>query len=97
MVGIVLAEILQGTTGEDNVTRLDNALKTATYVDIDRTTWVRAGRLARELRAIGQPLPMTDVVIAAVALEGDHLLFAFDPDFKRIPDLKLYDWMDPHD
>lgn len=96
LTGIVLAEILQGTTGDDDFEVLADALATATYVEIDRRVWLRAGRLSRQLRASGQPLPLTDVAIAAVAIDGDHRLFTFDPDFKRIPGLKLYDWTDPN-
>ena len=94
--GIVLAEILQGVTGEEDHERLTEALEAATYVEATRSAWIRAGRLSRELRIAGQSTPLTDLIIAAIALEGGHQLFTFDPDFKRIPDLNLYDWTDPH-
>jgi predicted nucleic acid-binding protein len=94
LVGVVLAEILQGASGEQDHDRLDDALRATTYVEVDREAWVRAGRLSRDLRRSGQMIPMTDLIIAAVALEGDHELFTFDPDFKRIPGLRLYKWED---
>ncbi len=96
LTGVVLAEILQGASGEDDVTRLDAALGAATYVEVERAAWARAGRLSRELRASGQSIPLTDLIVAAVALEGGHEVFSFDPDFERIPGIKLYDWKDPH-
>jgi len=97
LTGVVLAEILQGASGENDVARLDAALGAASYTEPNRTVWVRAGRLSRELRGAGTPLPLTDVVIAAITLEGDHELFTFDPDFQRIRELKLYDWKRPSD
>jgi hypothetical protein len=95
LTGVVLAEILQGTTGERDLDRLEVSLEAATYVEVGRPAWVRAGRLSRELRSSGQTLPLTDLVVAAVALEGDYELFTFDPDFQRIPGLRLYEWRDP--
>lgn len=92
LTGVVLAEILQGASGEGDHERLEAALEAATYVEVSREAWVRAGRLSRELRGSGQILPLTDLVVAAVALEGDHQLFTFDPDFHRVPGLRLYDW-----
>ena len=95
LIGVVLAEILQGTSGERDLQRLETSLGTAaTYIDIDQAAWIRAGRLSRELRSSGQTLPLTDLIIAAVAIEGNHELFTFDEDFQRVPELRLYDWRD---
>ncbi len=96
LTGVVLAEILQGASGERDHERLEAALEAATYVEVGRAAWVRAGRLSRELRGSGQAIPLTDLIVAAVALEGNHELFTFDPDFQRIRGLRLYDWKDPH-
>ena len=96
LTGVVLAEILQGTSGERDHARLEAALETATYVEANREAWIRAGRLSRDLRKSGHGIPLTDLIVAAIALEGGHQVFTFDPDFKRIPDLALYDWMDPN-
>ncbi|HEY8767782.1 MAG TPA: PIN domain-containing protein [Dehalococcoidia bacterium] len=92
MTGVVLAEVLQGASGERDHVRLESALEAAAYVEVTRAAWVRAGRLSRELRGSGQAVPLTDLIIAAIAVEGDHELFTFDPDFQRVPGLRLYDW-----
>lgn len=96
LTGVVLAEILQGVSGERDLERLETALGAATYVETGRAAWVRAGRLARELRGSAQAIPLTDLIVAAVALEGGHELFTFDLDFQRIPGLRLHDWKEPH-
>lgn len=95
LTGIVLAEILQGASGDKDHEQLQTALDAAVYVDISKAAWIRVGRLARELRKAGQALPLTDLAIASVALEEDHELFTLDTDFQRIPNLRLYDWKDP--
>jgi predicted nucleic acid-binding protein len=50
----------------------------------------QAARLAAEIRAeflrLGQPKPGVDVMIAGIALAGDHVLVTRDSDFEAIAD-----------
>ena len=44
-----------------------------------------------ELDSTGQRIPVTDALIAAIALEGQHEVFTRDErHFERIPGLRLY-------
>ena len=94
LVGVVLAELLQGSTGERDHARLEPALEAAEYAEIERASWARAGRLSRELRASGVQIPLTDLIIAAFAIEHEHELFTFDKDFQKVPGLRLFSWED---
>jgi len=56
---------------------------------LDSESGVLAGRLRAELRRQGTPLPMLDVMIAAVCLTHHHVLVSRDADFARIPGLAV--------
>ena len=58
--------------------------------EVTKQTWSSAGRIGLQLRTEGRLIPLTDIVIAAQALEGDHQVFSLDAHFERIQDLKLY-------
>lgn len=91
LVGPVLAELLQGARNEAEQARLEGLLDAVPYVETNRRAWMRAGSLSAQLRAQGQLIPMTDLVIAAVALEEGHEIFTVDEHFQRVPSLKLYE------
>ena len=91
MAGVVLAEVLQGARGEPEFDRLRTLLAALPYLETTKQTWARAGELAMQLRGQGRLIPLTDLVIAALALEGDHQVFTLDEHFQRVPELKLYE------
>ena len=39
----------------------------------------------------GRLTPLTDLLIAALALEGEHQVFTLDDHFQRVPGLRLYE------
>ena len=89
LVGVVLAEVLQGVRSAADRQRVEG-LEALTYIEMTRPVWERAGDLSKLLRQQGQEVPLTDVVVAALALEHDLSIFTTDPHFSRIPKLKLY-------
>ena len=91
MVGVVLTEVLQGTRSEEDFEGLRTRLEAIPYLETGKETWVRTGRLARQLREQGKLTPITDLAVAALALEGDHSVYTLDEHFKRVPGLKLYE------
>ena len=91
MAGVVLAEVLQGARREPEFDRLRTLLAALPYLETTKQTWARAGELAMQLRGQGRLIPLTDLVIAALALEGDHQVFTLDEHFQRVPELKLYE------
>jgi predicted nucleic acid-binding protein len=90
LAGVVLAELLQGcrTPKEsqdilDTVTALD-------FLETTRSVWQGAGDLSASLRRKGITIPLTDLIIAALALEHDCQVYTLDPHFEKIPGLSLY-------
>jgi len=90
LIGIVFAELLRGTRAESDRLRLEEQLQGAPFVEMSLATWRRAGVLWSGLDSQGQVIPLSDILIGALALEGDHEVLTRDKHFERIPGLRLY-------
>jgi predicted nucleic acid-binding protein len=91
LVGIILAELLRGARSERELGVMNHVLDGPDYIEMNRNDWSRAGRISMELDSTGQRIPVTDALIAAIALEGQHEVFTRDKrHFERIPGLRLY-------
>ncbi len=91
MVGMVLSEILQGFRNQAELDGLRLRIDSLPFQNASQSTWVEAGRLAMDLRRRGVPIPLSDLIIAAQAMEGDHEIYTLDRHFQRIPGLRLYE------
>ena len=90
MVGVVLAEVLQGARGEREYAALLPRLGSFPYQEMSKETWAKVGEIAVQLRIQGKITPLTDLSIAALALEGGHEVYSLDQHFERIAGLNLY-------
>ena len=89
--GIVIAEVLQGARSKEDYPELSNMLRGPHFLDATRETYESAGELSFRLRRQGQQIPMSDVIIAATAIEFGCPVFSDDAHFDRIPELTLYE------
>lgn len=90
LVGVVLAELLQGCRSSREADALLSKLTGLPFLETTFATWKRTGELSASLRRKGITLPLSDLVIAALALEHGCRVFALDPHFERIPGLALH-------
>lgn len=90
LVGVVLAELLQGCRTHSERTVLSDALLALRYYEVTSPTWMRTGDLSAHLLRKGVTLPLSDLLIAALALEHDCRVYSLDAHFKKIPGLHLY-------
>lgn len=90
LTGIVLAEVLQGIRTQGEVDSVRNEFASLHYYETARDTWSRAGSLSGQLRQKGLTLPLSDLIIAVLAMENGAEAFTTDPHFEKIPGLKLY-------
>jgi predicted nucleic acid-binding protein len=90
LVGVVLAELLQGCRTPSERTVLSDALLALRYYEVTASTWMRTGDLSAHLLRKGVTLPLSDLLIAALALEHDCRVYSLDAHFKKIPGLHLY-------
>ena len=88
--GIVLTELLQGAKIEKEFNAILESMAALPFLETTQNTWIKAGRISYTLRRSGITIPITDLIIASLALEHDCLIFTLDPQFKKIPDIELY-------
>jgi len=60
------------------------------YFEITWADWESAARLGRRLVARGHHLPLSDLVVAAVALRLDAEVFTTDPHCELIDDVRPF-------
>lgn len=82
--GIILAEILQGIKGEDEKKVVSSLLEALHFLDITIYDWKLAGEISGKLRAKGITLPLTDISIAANAINNNAVVFTIDKHFEMI-------------
>lgn len=90
MVGVVLAELLQGCRTAEESSTILSEVAGLRFLEANFTTWRRTGELSASLRSSGISLPLPDILIAALALEHRYQVYTLDPHFKQIPGLSLY-------
>ncbi len=92
----VLGELLTGLYGgkkeKENLAYLRNFLHkpTVKLLTADAETADYFARLKNRLAAMGKPIPINDVWIAAHALQSASSLLTFDAHFNHIIGLRLY-------
>ena len=90
MVGMVMAEILQGVKTPKEASLVEQNLAKLPYLEITRDIWVTAGKMSSSLRRAESIIPLSDLIIAAIALSGNHEIFTVDQHFNKIDGLKLH-------
>lgn len=88
--GLVLAEVLQGAASEREYEDLRERLLASHFFGDSQDTWERAARLSFDLLRRGQQTPLSDIVIAVVALENDLDVYTNDLHFDRVPGLRRH-------
>ncbi|MBC7962669.1 MAG: PIN domain-containing protein [Steroidobacteraceae bacterium] len=87
--GVVLYELLQGLKNPGEEVLVQNALQALSHLEMTRDLWISVGRLSAQLRAAGHTLPLSDVMIAAIALENGCAVLTVDRHFEAVPGLTL--------
>ena len=90
LVGIVVAELLQGCRSPKDAAALVETLSALPFIEMTFSAWRRAGEISASLRRRGITLPLSDLIIAGLALHQECAVFTLDPHFRQIPGLRLY-------
>lgn len=88
--GIIIAELLQGMKDMREESNISDILAETSPLEITIDLWIKAGKLALSLRKKGINLPLTDVAIAALAIEHNLSIFTLDKHFEQIPGVRVY-------
>jgi predicted nucleic acid-binding protein len=87
--GVISYELIQGAKSEDEALHLSGVLSGLHYIEMTPDLWIRAGNISAGLRRRGVTLPMSDLLIGAIALEHGLEVLTLDEQFASIPGLKL--------
>jgi hypothetical protein len=90
LVGVVLAELLQGCRTQSERGFLSDALLALPYYEVTQSTWLQTGDLSAYLLRRGVTLPLSDLIIAALAIEHDCRVYSLDAHFQKIPGVDPY-------
>jgi len=90
VTGIIMAELLQGVRSEKEEQYIGKLIDGIDAIELTNDLWLKAGRLSYSLRRKGISLPLTDIAIAAIALEHNLPIFTLDKHFESIPGISIY-------
>ena len=90
LVGPLVAEILIGFRRKDQADWVASRLKMAHFVETDWDDWRATADLGRDLAVAGHKIPLTDLLVAVVALRSSAFVYTTDPHFDLIPGVKRF-------
>jgi len=90
LIGPILSEILLGFRHDDQADWVASELRGVRWLEVGWLDWQHAANLGRSLAASGHKLPLSDLVVASVALTGDAEVYTTDPHFDVIPGLRRF-------
>ena len=88
--GPVVAEVLQGFRRRDQATWVASRLRLVHYWEPDWDDWISAATLGRSLAAKGHGIPLTDLILASVAMRLNLSVYSADPHFELFENLKRH-------
>lgn len=83
--GPVLYELVQGARSEKEQATLISALGALPYLEMTEAIWIKAGQLSAALRKTGKTIPLSDILIASLAIEHSLAVMTVDEHFRIIP------------
>ena len=83
-IPVITMEILVGAKSEKEYDQLSKDMAALRCFDVSAKQWLNASKLGYKLRHKGIGVPLTDTLIAAVALENNALLLHTDRHFEMI-------------
>jgi predicted nucleic acid-binding protein len=90
IIGPILGEILLGFRRKEQADWVASRLRLTHEPELTWSDWRAAAGLGRDLAAKGIKLPLTDLILASVAIRCDSWVYTSDPHFDDIPVLKRY-------
>ena len=90
ITGPVISELLQGAKTQQDYDMLSKCIGAVPYLECCYEDWINAGRISFQLRKEGKTIPLTDIVIAIVAIRNKAQIYTLDHYFNEIPGVELF-------
>jgi len=81
LCGVVMTELLQGAKGAKEKQQLEFLFSDIEILDTNRKDWIDAGLCLQKLRNKGITVPVTDALIATLALRNSVSVLTIDKHF----------------
>ena len=88
--GVVVFELLQGVKSEKEKSVILDTMLKLEYIEMTPFFWQRAAELSKNIRKKGLTLPLSDIFIAAIAIENNLSVFTLDRHFEKISGVRVY-------
>ncbi|MBI5185789.1 MAG: PIN domain-containing protein [Nitrospinae bacterium] len=88
--GIVMFELLQGVKSETERAAIKSALSGLPHIEMSASLWEKSAQISASLKKDGLTIPLSDIFIAALAMEHNLAVFTLDKHFEKIPGVKIY-------
>lgn len=90
MVGPIVSELLQGVKTNREYEKLISCIDAIPYIEGTFEDWKKAGNISFNLRRKGITIPLTDIIISAIAINNQARVHTLDKHFNDIPEISLY-------
>lgn len=90
LCGPILYELVQGLKSDKEKTVIVDAMKSLEYREMSEALWIKAGEISSTLRKSGKTLPLSDILIAAIAIKNNLSIFTIDKHFEEIKEVLMY-------
>ena len=87
--GIVKYELVQGLKSRQEEDLLLEALRALDHLEMNEALWHEAGHLSASLRKKGVTLPLSDILIATLAMEHGLSVLTVDRHFNQMSGLRV--------
>ncbi len=93
---IVLGELYFGAENsqhsESNMAQIEGFIAEITVLTCNLETAKHYGHIYQKLKAVGRPIPVNDIWIAATAIQHDLTLISRDHHFQAVAGLTVQNW-----
>lgn len=89
ITGSIVSELLQGSKTRLEFDKLSQCIDAVPYIECTMQDWIKAGELSFKLRKGGVTIPLTDMLIASIALNRHMAVWTLDKHFSYIPAVEL--------
>jgi predicted nucleic acid-binding protein len=88
--GVVVFEVLQGAADLEEFNFLEENLKGLHFLEANEKVFLEAGRVSYDLRKHGITLPLSDILIATLAVSNHQTIWTKDQHFKKMKGLHCH-------
>ena len=81
---VLIAELIQGAKSSKEISVIEDFVEAFHIIDQEKDSWIKAGRLSRDLKKHGQTIHLLDCYIAIIAQESGCKIFTLNRHFKDI-------------